>query len=256
MQLDKFVFSPFTAGMFDAEKPSAIFVFQHVSSNMHYAARYWDASRYKGPENYPLALTNKLLRTPSDVNVYVLPLVTKVRTTAEKVMNKVVDALTEQGLYRKCIKPLPNKVFSVIPEELFRIYKLTHITTGAVHYSQELLTASSDNVLSRKMVYFNELATKRDKREDALLLFCVQFFPSSPNKWTAEVVKTTASLAEANQTLEELSLQALRDGALVLNRIRTHSPVWYYNNLRRGKNIQVDEYLYLGVNGKLKDPRK
>lgn len=250
MQLDKFVFSPFTAGMFDAEKPSAIFIFQHVSTNMHYAARYWDASRYKGPENYPLALTNKLLRTPSAVNVFVLPLLSKVRTTAEKIMNKVVDALSDNGLYRKCINPIKTP-YSVIPEEVFRIFKLTHVSTGAVHFSQELATATEENVLSRKVVYFNELAIKREQREDALLLFCAEYFPNSVAKWKAEVIKTTNSLAEANQTLEEHSLQALREGTLVLNRIRTHSPVWYYNNIRRGKNILVEDYLLLGIRGLL-----
>ncbi len=252
MQLDKFVFSPFTAGMFDAEKPSAIFIFQHVRSNLHYAARFWDASRYKGPENYPLALTNKLIRSPSDVMVFVLPLITKVRTTAEKIMNGVVDALINHGLYRKCIQPAPNAPFSVIPEEAFSICKLTHRGTGAVHYSQELGNASVENILSRKMMYFNELVTKTDRRDDALLLFCMEYFPSTVGKWTAEIVKTPKSLAEANQALEELSLQALRDGVLVLNRIRTHSPVWYYNNIRRGKNIELIEYLHLGVKGALK----
>ena len=256
MQLDKFVFSPFTAGMFDAEKPSAIFIFQHVKSNMHYPARYWDASRYKGPENYPLVLTNKLLRSPSDVKVFVLPLLTKVRTVAEKLMNQVVDALIKEGLHRKCVQPPANTPVSVLPEEAFRICKLTHKATGAVHFSQELLAASVSNILSRKMVYFNGLATKSDRREDALLLFCTAYFPSSPDKWTAEIVKTTTSLVEANQALEELSLQALRGGELVLNRIRTHSPVWYYNNIRRGKNIDLNEYLHLGVKGELKVQNK
>ena len=253
MQLDKFVFSPFVAGMFDAEKPSAIFVFRHVVSNMHYAARYWDASRYIGKENYPIALANKLLSIPSQVEVFALRLVTKVRTTAEKIMNKVVDALTEDGLYFKNARHYANKPFSVIPEEMFRIYKLVHKATGAVHYSQELITASSANVLSRKAIYFNDLVTKRDKREDVLLQFCTQFFPIKPENWTAEVVKTLNTPVEVTQALEELSLKALKEGCLVLNRIRTHSPIWYYNNLRRGKNVQVDEYLCLGVSGRLID---
>lgn len=251
MQLDKFVFSPFVQGMFDESKASAIFIFQHVGTNLHYAARYWDASRYRGSENYPLVLTNQLIKNPSEVNVYVLPLKTKVRTTAEKIMNKVVDALIDQGLYRKC-RRLVNNAFNVIHQELFKIYKLVHNGTGAEYYTHELDTVPGEAIITRSLIRFNELAIKPDVRDDAVVLFARQYYPNSRSGWSLHELVTVHSLSQAYQTIEELCNKALRQGKLILNRIRTHSPVWYYNNIHRGKNLLIEEYLHMGVTGQLK----
>lgn len=254
MQLSQFVFSTFQAGMFDAEKSSAIFIFQHVNSNLHYAARYWDASRYNGSENYPLALTNQLLRDPSEVHVFVLPLKTKNRVTAEKVMNKVVDALTDEGLYRKC-KRVVNNVLNVIHQEQFKVYKLVHNETGAEYYTHELEHVPGSNILNRSVIRFNGMALEQAAKEDALDLFSKQFFPTNTTGWTLHELMTVSSLSQAHQTIEELSLNALRMGVLVLNRIRTHSPLWYYNNLYRGKNLLIAEYVHAGINKRLQLPR-
>ncbi len=251
MQLNQFVFSPFEQGMFDEEKPSAIFIFQHVKSNMHYAARYWDASRYKGIENYPLVLTNQLLKNASEVNIYVLPLKTKTRVTAEKVMNKVVDALIDQGLYRKC-KRIVNNVMNVIHNEMFKIYKLVHTATGAEYYTHELDRVPSETILNRSLLRFNDLAIKPDTRDDAIVLFSRQFFPAKVGEWVIHELSTVQSLSQVYQSIEEFSMNALRLGTLVLSRIRTHSPVWYYNNINRGKNLLIDEYLYAGIQMRLK----
>ena len=262
MLLGNFEFVPFVQGMFDDKEQGAVFVFKHVKTGNHYACRYWDARRFTGPECYPLSLENFLKRAPSEVEVFVLPMQSRTRKAGEQVMNKVVDYLTEHGLYRGTASRVRGGT-NVLDIEKFVLALFTHKGTGAHYYAAIASGSHPEKHLTDRAIEFNGLALKTDQKQDVIHLFCSTHFPFQTDHWDAVIVdQEAAPQHRIAQRIEEVSITALRKGLCVLNRIRTHSPLWYFNNLYRGKNITVEQYVALGsvgnlaLNRQLQNPEK
>lgn len=257
MLLGNFEFIPYIQGMFDGKEQGAVFLFKHVKSNNHYACRYWDASRFAGSDSYPLSLTNFLRHVPSEIEVFVLPLINRSRKSGEQVMNKVVDYLTEHKLYRGTASRVRGGT-NVLEPETFRLALFKHKRTGAMYFTGIASASTPEKHLVAKAIEFNGLALRNEIRPDAIHVFTEIHGPTfSPECWDTELIDSSSvQHHHLMQRIEEVSIAALRAGKFVINRIRTHSPLWYFNNLYRGKNITVEQYVELGRVGDLAKNRQ
>lgn len=258
MQLGNFEFIPFIKGMFDGKEQGAVFVFKHVKTNSHYACRYWDASRFNGEGSYPMSLINFLSRFPSEVEVYVLPMVSKSRRSGEVLMDKVVDILTEQKLYRG----VPSRTRggkSVIDAESNYLVAMVHRRTNIFRFSTIRSTHDSAKraALTGLCVWLNGIVLGDTKDSEVTQTFVAKFGPFSADDWEIAVLDANEKIqtSKVPAAVEKISIAAIRDGQCVINRIRTHSPLWYFNNQYRGKNITATEYIELGSTGKLANGR-
>lgn len=259
MLLGTLEFVPFTPGMFDAKEQSAIFVFKHVSSNNHYACRYWDAKRFAGEDSYPMSLANFLKRVPSEVQVFVLPMNARSRKAGDALMDKVVDLLVTAGLYRS----IPSRLRggdNVMKQATSDLIELTHVKTGIISYmSVPKATPEAAKVAAQKLcIEFNGSALHVTDAMDVRVIFAKNFYPFNIEDWSARFPEEASEILshQMQHQIEVMSVRALRAGKCVINRIRTHSPLWYFNNQFAGKNITADQYIELGSKGILAKDRR
>lgn len=259
MLLGTLEFVPFEAGMFDNKEQAAIFIFKHTKSNNHYACRYWDAKRYTGAECYPMSLANFLKRVPSEVEVYVLPMNARSRKAGEALMDKVVDLLVTAGLYRS----IPSRTrggVSVIRQETSDVILLVHSETGIINYTVVPKVAETSIAAAKRKLCLelNDVALDQKASTDVKTIFAKQFHPFNESDWSAVVLPESKNIPshQMQHQIEVVSVKALREGKCVINRIRTHSPLWYFNNQFVGKNITAEQYIELGSRGMLAKDRR
>ncbi len=199
-----------------------------------------------------MALQNHLIKQPSDVDVFTMVVNNRMRKSGEAAMNKVVDWLKENNLYRRQHYPGPHKAANSIDTVRHQVAKFKHGPTGAVFIGGVVEGRNPQNSLNGRVIEFNHAYKSVDKKSDVLTLFAQAHFPLQPHDWSVELVcEESLNHLQLTQKIEELSIAALRSGEFVVSRIRTHSPLWYFNNLYRGKNITAEQYVALGSAGNL-----
>lgn len=255
MRIATFDFIPFKQGMFDRNKPPAIFLFKHVVSGIHYVSRYVDASRFKDHNQYPLSLVNKLKKMPSEVEIYALPLTSRIRTINERTMNNVVDALIDAGLYRKSnTHGTPKNVLEKGQD--FRVISIRNKNTGAIFFGLGYDETDLEQYLRTKLLYLRSLSRSAGDLDQVVVAYFKGAPPIDFLDWEVESLGTMTFRTDAIRLITERSMHAMAHGLIVLNRIRTRSPAHIYTETFRLPKITAEKYVQDGLAGVLKKSSK
>lgn len=255
MRISTFDFLPFKQGMFDRNKPPAIFLFKHVSSGIHYVSRYVDASRFKNHEQYPLSLVNKLKKMPCEVEVYALPLTSRIRAINERTMNNVVDALIDAGLYRK--SNTHGNVNNVLENgQDFQVICIRNKHNGAVYIGLGYGETNLQQYLKTKLLYLRSLAKKSSDLDQVVVAYFASCQHIDFSDWEVTSLGIVPYRTDGMRIITEHSMDYMASGAIILNRIRTRSPAHIYTETYRLPKGSAEKYVRDGLAGLLKKSSK
>lgn len=226
-----------------------IFIYTHQASGKCFVRALRNSRTQRGKNNYPTHLKELLKIHPSEVLIFHADLAKDTKEALFLASRAVITHLSEKGVLFKRTTPGRGGVYRVLhgeAEQRYTVWSMTHKTTGAVFYFEEIRTIEVLGKISQRLLTFNNYVIKQIQNANRVMYaFIKQNGLSDISHWIIrDLDLDLPNEKTALQHITKLSKQHLESGDVVLNRIASNDALYYRNSFLRLPHKSIEEYVH------------
>lgn len=245
MNIAGYKFHLFKGPMLNATPGILIYIHQETGKCFVRVMR--NIRKQRGKNNYPTSLKELLKTNTSEVFVYAADVPKDTKDALHYAARIVRAHLSAKGILYKNPKPKLTDACQIPSDnaERFTVWKLTHRSTGAIYYFEEVKGVDVLRKICQRMRTFNNYVEKNVVNANRVMYhFAKKFFPLDTSVWNIEDLNLDLPTEqEAALYTTTLSKKHLENNEVVLNRISNIDALYYRNTALKLPHIGIDVYL-------------